>query len=80
MVAQNLLRDFGSLGTDSEALQRWNIIIEGGIKTPRTRLETYLDWIANGSPLWAAYRAFMSDCMSSLDEQPGMHLVGDRET
>ena len=39
-----------------------------------------MDWLANGSPPWAAYRAFMSGRLIVLDKQPGVRLVGVGET
>ena len=43
-------------------------------------METFVDWLANGSPPWAAYCAFMSGRLIALDKQPGIWPVGVGET
>ena len=43
-------------------------------------METFVDWLANGSPPWAAYCAFMSGRLIALDIQPGVRPVGIGET
>ena len=43
-------------------------------------MENFVDWLANGSPPWAAYRAFMSGRLIALDKQPGVRPVGVGET
>ena len=35
-----------------------------------------MDWLANGSPTWGAYCAFMSSRLIVLDKQPGVRSVG----
>ena len=42
----------------------------------RTSVENFVDWLANGSPPWAAYRAFMSGRPIALDKQPDLNPVG----
>ena len=39
-----------------------------------------MEWLANGSLPWAAYRSFMSGLLSTLDKQPGVRPVGIGET
>ena len=70
----------GPGGTDSEALQVW--LIEFGEDSTRlhTSIETFVDWLVNGSPTWAAYCAFMSGRLVVIDKQPGVHPVGVGET
>ena len=43
-------------------------------------METFFDWLANGSPHWAAYGAYMSGHLIVLDKQPGVRPVGVGET
>ena len=43
-------------------------------------MENFVYWLANGSPLWAAYCAFMSGHLIALDKHTGMRTVGVRET
>ena len=63
-------------GTDSKALQGWLLKFGEDITRLITILETFVDWLANGSPPWAAYCAFMSGRMIALSKQPGVSLVG----
>ena len=49
-------------------------------KILRTILETFVDWIANMSPPYEAYCAFMFGCLILLDKHPGVRPVGVRET
>ena len=39
-------------------------------------MDTFVDWIANGSPPWAAYCAFISGWLIVHDKQPGVRPVG----
>ena len=45
-------------------------------KIVRTSVETFVDWLANGSPPWAAYCAFTSGCLIALEKKPGVRPVG----
>ena len=77
---QKLSGRSGPGGTDYEALQGW--LINFGEYSIRLciSVETFVDWLANGSPPWAAYRAFMSGRIIVLEKQPGVRLVGAGET
>ena len=46
----------------------------------RTSVKFFVDWLSNGSPPWAAYRAFMTVLLIALDKHPGVHLFGGGET
>ena len=63
-------------GTESEALQGW--ILKFGEDSTRllTSIETFFDWLANGGPPWADYRALMSGRIIAPDKQPGVRPVG----
>ena len=39
-----------------------------------------MDWLYKKIPPWATYREFMSASLISLDEQPGLCIVGVGET
>ena len=39
-------------------------------------MENFVDWLANESPPWTAYRAFMSGRLIVLDKNPGIRPVG----
>ena len=45
--------------TDYEALQEWLLKFGEDSTRLRTSVETFVDWLANGSPPWTAYRAFI---------------------
>ena len=49
-------------------------ICGGQYKTAYSK-DFFVDWIANGSPPWVAYRAFMSSRMIALDKQSGVRPV-----
>ena len=79
-VAQKLSGSSGPGGIDSEALQRWLLKFGEDSTRLRTSVETFVDWLANASPPWASYCAFMSGRFIVLDKQPGVHPVGVGET
>ena len=39
-----------------------------------------MEWLGNGRPPWAAYRALMSGRIIALEKQPGIRPVGVGET
>ena len=43
-------------------------------------METFAYWLANKSPPWASYRAFMSRYLVATDKQTGVRPVGFGET
>ena len=53
-VARKLSGISGPGGTESEALEVWLLKFGEDCTRLRTRLETFMDWLANGSPPWAA--------------------------
>ena len=67
-------------GTEYEALQVW--LLKFGEDSTRlgTSIENFVDWLANGSLPWAAYRAFMSGWIIALDKQPDVRTFGVGET
>ena len=50
---------------DSEVLQGLLLKFGEGSTRLSTSVETFVDWLANGSPPWAAYRS---------DKQPGLSV------
>ena len=74
-VAQKRSGSSGPGGVDSEALHGWISKFGGNRKILRTCVENFVNWIANNSPPWAAYCAFMSGRLSLLEKQPGVFLV-----
>ena len=59
-----------------EGLQGWLLKFGEDITIIRTSVETFVDWLVNGSPTWAAYHAFMSGGLIALDKQHGVRPVG----
>jgi hypothetical protein len=41
----------------------------------RQELAKWVEWLSNGSPPWAAYRALMCQRLVALDKQPGVRPV-----
>ena len=74
-VAQKLSGSSVPGGTDSEALQGWLLKFGEDSTRLHTIVETFVDWLSNGSPPWAAYCAFMSGRLIALDKQPGVQTV-----
>ena len=56
-------------GTDSEALKVWILKFGEDSTRLRTSVETSVEWLANMSLPWKAYRAFMSGRLIALDKQ-----------
>ena len=79
-VVQKRLRRSGPGGKDSEALQGCLLKIGEDSTRLRTSIETFVDWLANGSPPWAAYCAFMPGRLIALDKQPDVRPVIVGET
>ena len=79
-IARKTLGSSGPGGTDSEALQGWLLKFGEDSIILRTSVETFVDWLANGGLLWAAYHAFMSVRLIELDKKPGVRPVGVGET
>ena len=80
MVAQKRSGSSGPGGTDLEALRGWLLKFEEDSTRLCTSVETFFDWLANGSSPWAAYREFMSGHLLALEKQPGVRTVGGGET
>ena len=74
-VAGRLLGGAGSGGTDLVSLQHW--LMRFGTASGELRLivGNFTEWLGNGWPPWAAYRALMSSRLIALDKQPGIRSV-----
>ena len=70
----------GPGGTDSEALQGWLLKFGEDGNRLHTKVETFVDWLANGRPTWVAYHAFMSGQLIALNKHPVVRPVGVGET
>ena len=67
-------------GTESEGLKGWILKFREDSKRLYTIVETFVKWIANKIPPWAAYCAFMSCRIIALDKNLDVRLVRVRET
>ena len=65
---------------DSEALQGWILKFRDHIKKLHISVESFVDWIDNKIPPWAAYQAFFSNLLIALGKLPSVRLVGIGET
>ena len=74
-VAGRLSGGAGPRGTDSVLLQHW--LLRFGATSAELRLIVgdFIEWMSNGRPPWAAYRALMSGRLIALDKQPGIRPV-----
>ena len=75
-VARKSLGSSGPGGTDSEELQGQLLKFVEDSTILRTSVETFVDWLANGSPPWTAYCEFMSGRMIALERYLGVRPVG----
>ena len=79
-VAGRLSGGAGPGGTDSVSLQHWLLRFVAASAELRHIVGDFVEWIGNGRPPWAAYRALLSGRLIALDKQPGIRPVGVGET
>ena len=79
-VTRKLLGSAGKEGVDSISLKHW--LMQFGVACLGIRKTVgFLGyWMANGCPLWAAYRALVLGRLISLDKCPGVRIVVMGET
>ena len=70
----------GPGGMDSVSLQHWLLRFMVTSGELRLIVADFTEWLSNGRPPWAAYRAMMSGRLIALDTQPGVIPVGVGET
>ena len=75
-VARKMSGGAGPGGVDSIALQSWLLRFGKESCGLREAIASFTRWMANDSPPWAAYRAFMSNRLIALDKCPGVRPVG----
>ena len=63
-----------------ESLKIWLLKFGYNSTRLRTTVETFVYWLANGTPPWMAYHAFMYGRLIMLDKHPGVRPVGLGET
>ena len=62
------------------SLQHWLLRFGAASAELRLIVGDFFEWLGNGRPPWAAYRALMSGRLIELDKQPGTRPVGVGET
>ena len=79
-VVGRLLVGTGPRRTDSVLLEHWLLWFGAASAELRRIVGNFVEWLGNGRPPWAAYRALMSGRLIALDKQKGIRLVGVGET
>ena len=79
-VTGRILGGDGQGGTDSVSLQHWLLRFRAASGELRLIVGDFVEWLGNGRPPWAAYRALMSGRLIALDKKPGISPVGVGET
>ena len=79
-VAERLSGEAGPGGTDSISLQHWLLRFGAASGALRLIVAETGEWLSNGRPPWASYRALMSGRLIALDKSPGIRPVGIGET
>ena len=62
------------------SLQHWILRFRASNGELRLIVGDFVEWLGNGRPPWATYRALMSIRLIALDKQPGSRPVGVGET
>ncbi len=75
-VARRLSGSAGPGGSDAQALQHWLLRFGGASQELRRAVAGLVDWMSNGTPPWAAYRALKAGRLIALDKCPGVRPVG----
>ena len=79
-VAKKIQESLVPGGMNYEALQGWLLKFGEDRKNICISVEVFFDWFANNNSNWSDYYEFMSGHLMDLEKQPGVHLVGIRET
>ena len=79
-VAERLSGGAGPVGTDSVLLQHWLLWFRAAIGELQLIVRDFTEWMGNGRPPWATYRALMSGRLIAVDKQPNIRPVGVVET
>lgn len=75
-VSCHLSGGAGLNGTDSQEISRWLTCYGSASRELRQTVAKLANWLANDTPPWAAYRAFMSGRLIARDKCPGIHPIG----
>ena len=79
-VAGRLSVGAGPGGADLVSLQYWLLRFGAASGELRLIVAEFGEWICNGRPPWASYRAMISGRLIALDKCPGIRPVGIGET
>ena len=79
-VAERLSGGAGPGMTDLVSLQHWILWLRVASRELRLIVGDFVEWLGNGRPPWASYRALISGRLIALDKQPGIRPVGVGET
>ena len=77
-VAFNISGAVGVLGAEAVEPNNWILCFGCVSKEFRVVVANLVNWMADSSPPWAAYRALMACHLIALDKRPGVHPVGIR--
>ena len=75
-VAGRLSGGSGPGGTDSVLLQHWLLWFRAAIGELQLIVRDFTEWMGNGRPPWATYRALMSGRLIAVDKQSKIRPVG----
>ena len=79
-VAACLSGSAGPCGVDAEMLKNWLLRHGDHSGCLRDAMVTWVDWLSNGLPPYAAYRAVNTVCTVALDKTPGVRPIGVGES
>ena len=79
-VAGQLSGGDGPGGTDSFLLQNWLLRFRAASRELWLIVRDLMEWMGNGRPPWAAYRALMSGRLIDLEKHPGIRPIRVGET
>ena len=75
-IAKKLSGSTGLSGVDSISMSYWLLKFGGVSASLRESIAKLVEWLANGYPHWAAYRAMMWSRLVGLDKCPGVRPIG----
>ena len=75
-IAGKMQGGAGPSSVDALALKKWLLNHGAASQILREELAAWTEWLSNGHPPWAAYRAMMYCRLVALDKCPGVRPVG----
>ena len=75
-IVEKLQGGAGPSSVDALALKKWLLNHGAASQILREELAAWTEWLSNGHPPWAAYRAMMYCRLVALDKCPGVRPVG----